>query len=296
MNSFSDFHRQEPSLTETDGKAIGEANTGSSTPDALDREAGLDGLVPYGTRSRNRGGNSRPNYAEDKDYDVDMYDFDRTESKKASRPANATSQGDAARAGTSSRRPTGDDAKAAPSSAPSSSNSSALQNSTSKDQTPGGGSTASLPATQGSGGVAQPSKKRKAAVATPSSSIPSSSSQLTHNGNATAVTKKSGTGPQNSGVQWSETNMLTFCDSQARLRDGHLVADDGTLLAQNGMYYLFLWWRPGPFFFFLVFFFSCRVLPFFSRLHFGGGAKAGWFAPAREGNFLWTGHRKWADD
>ena len=39
------------------------------------KDAGGGTASPYGTRSRNRTGASRPNYAEDKDLDMDLYDY-----------------------------------------------------------------------------------------------------------------------------------------------------------------------------------------------------------------------------
>lgn len=183
---------------------------------------GLDTFAPYGTRSRNRGGNSRPNYAEDKDYDAEMYDVDpertQSESKKSARQAVAASHGEGARPSANSRKPAAEDAKAP-----------ASQNGISKDQNSGGATSLSQ-ATQGSNNAALPSKKRKAATA----------GQPPSNGTATAVMKRNGNGnghgPQNSATPWSETNMLTFTNGHGRCQDGHLVADDGTVLEKNGRF------------------------------------------------------------
>lgn len=171
----------------------------------------------YGTRSRNRTGSSRPNYAEDRDYDVEMYDYDHDkahgDAKKPSRQVvNATSNGESARGSASSRKSTGNDAKPVPS-----------QNG-SKEQTPAGG-TATPNSAQTSSSATQPSRKRKAATA----------AQQASSGAASTSNKRAGTAAQNSTPpSWPETNMLTFSNSRSRPQNGRLVADDGTVLEANG--------------------------------------------------------------
>ncbi|KAK6227096.1 SANT domain-containing protein [Colletotrichum tabaci] len=80
------------------------AKSSPTGSDPAAKDAGIEAANPYGTRSRNRNGSSRPNYAEDKDLDVDMYDYapekKDQESKKSARHSNvsATSAQEGARA------------------------------------------------------------------------------------------------------------------------------------------------------------------------------------------------------
>ncbi|KAF9767488.1 hypothetical protein IL306_015335, partial [Fusarium sp. DS 682] len=91
--------------------------TTQSGLDSTAKEAGADTASPYGTRSRNRTGTSRINYAEDRDIDGDVYDYyhDKkdSDSKKTSRQSSAAVNGDAPRGGASSRKAGMDDPKAA---------------------------------------------------------------------------------------------------------------------------------------------------------------------------------------
>ncbi|KAJ3474568.1 hypothetical protein NLG97_g9785 [Lecanicillium saksenae] len=92
MAQQSDSRTSDP-----DPKTGAEAMTNSSGAVA-DKDAGADGAAPYGTRSRNRNGNARPNYAEDKDIEMDNYDYyDKNQGdgpKKSSRlAATATTTG-----------------------------------------------------------------------------------------------------------------------------------------------------------------------------------------------------------
>lgn len=174
----------------------------------------------YGTRSRNRTGSSRPNYAEDKDYDVEMYDYDHDkahgESKKSARQVNAANAGESARGTPGSRKASGDDARSGPS-----------QNG-SKEQTPAGG-TGTPHGAQTSSSATHPSRKRKAATA----------AQQANSNAASVSTRRAGTTAQNSAASsWPETNILTFTNSRARPQNGQLVADDGTVLEANGTYWL----------------------------------------------------------
>lgn len=177
--------------------------------------------APYGTRSRNRTGSSRPNYAEDKDYDVEMYDYDHHkshgDSKKSSRLAHATNAGEAgARGSTSSRKSLGDDvARTGPS------------QSASKEHTPAT-TTGTPQATQSSNSATQPSRKRKAAAAAQQANSSAASASSRRGGTSTPATQSPACSP------WPETNVLNFTNSGARPQDGRLVADDGTVLEANG--------------------------------------------------------------
>ncbi len=187
----------------------------STATDSGDKENGAELAIPYGTRSRNRTGSSRPNYAEDKDYDTEMYDVDHEKAsgdlkKSARQVATATSNGEGPRATAGSRKSLGDEAKQSPSQ-----NGSKEQNT--NGQTPN--------ASQATAGASQPSRKRKAAA----------NAQQASNGTVSVSNKRSGAGTQNfTATSWSETNMLTFTNTRARPQNGRLVADDGTVLEANG--------------------------------------------------------------
>ncbi|KAL1865788.1 hypothetical protein VTK73DRAFT_5080 [Phialemonium thermophilum] len=189
---------------------------------------------PYGTRSRNRTGASRINYAEDKDIDMDLFEMyperREDEAKKSARHAAATSatQSHAAPRSTSGTArkplPTGDHKSTG-----------SNQHSTAKEQnsvsTPdsisGSNSTAS----------AQPSKKRKAASQTSSSTAASQSQPAAPNAHSAALQKRLGA-VSRGGVGYPETNMLTFEKCKAMPKDGKMVADDGTVLEVNDHVYL----------------------------------------------------------
>lgn len=167
----------------------------------------------YGTRSRNRGGNARINYAEDKDIDMDVYDYydkkDQDVPKKSSRKSDVAANGDGAARAVGSRRGAAEEARAV----------GASNQNGSKSSTPsgvgvgvgvGGGASHGAPTS----GAAQGSRKRK----------------------ATAVsTRKAGQMGQLEGTPMPETNMLTFENCNHRPdANGCMVADDGTVLEPNG--------------------------------------------------------------
>ena len=181
------------------------------------KDAG-DTASPYGTRSRNRSGNPRPNYAEDKDIEMDNYDYyhekkDGSPKRAGNRPPpqpKDTVNGDATRGNSSTRKAVVDEAKTIHS-----------QNGT-KEQNSGTSTIASTNVQTSS--VAQPSRKRKATAQSAGST-----------GQATASTKKNGNSstPQ-AGISWPDTNMLTFENCNARPDNRRMVADDGTVLEPNG--------------------------------------------------------------
>lgn len=188
----------------------------SAAAEAADKELSAELAAGYGTRSRNRTGNARPNYAEDRDYDVEMFDHDHDKaqqtSKKGSRLSNAANQGDGAPANASARKSSGDEPRGA------------MSQNGSKEHTPGG-TTGSSSAAQASNGTSQPSRKRKAAGA----------AQQANSSAAATSSRRAVTSTENSTAsQWTGTNLLTFTNSRARLQEGRLVADDGTVLEANG--------------------------------------------------------------
>lgn len=188
--------------------------------------AAFEAANPYGTRSRNRTGSSRPNYAEDKDLDVDMYDYapekKDQESKKSARHSNVSAASIQENA-----RPNGSTRKALPSD----DTKSTVPQNGAKDVQPAN----ATPTTQtlASTNSTQPSKKRKAAShAAAATSQAHASATASSSGASTVASRKTASGPYAS--SYAETNMLSFENSGAVPRDGKLVADDGTVLAPNG--------------------------------------------------------------
>ncbi|KFA61451.1 hypothetical protein S40285_03431, partial [Stachybotrys chlorohalonatus IBT 40285] len=223
---------QDPTLSESDGQAAQDTVMNASGSDGADKDSGIDSATVYGTRSRNRTGNPRPNYAEDKDIDADVYDYyhDKKDSdappKKSSRQSNAAAGGnDAPRGATSSRKSgagvVNDDAKAA-----------AAQNG-SKEQNSSNGTANASQASQATG-AAQSSRKRKATSQQAGGGAATSKKA----GNANANANTNASSAQTTGFVWPESNMLTFEDSKARPVDGRMVADDGTVLQPNDHVYL----------------------------------------------------------
>ncbi|KAI8676924.1 hypothetical protein NCS56_00581400 [Fusarium sp. Ph1] len=208
--------------SDPEAHSVADPMTTQSGSDGAAKDAGTDTASPYGTRSRNRTGTSRPNYAEDKDIDTDVYDYyhDKKDhdSKKSSRQASAAANGDAPpRGGANSRKAGTDEAKAGqPANA-------------SKEQQPVASSNAST--STHSTGPSQPTRKRKAA----NQPAGSTSQGASANGSSKKATTASG---PTTGISWPETNMLTFDDCKARPVNGRMVADDGTVLEANDHVYL----------------------------------------------------------
>ncbi|RDA94459.1 hypothetical protein CP533_2238 [Ophiocordyceps camponoti-saundersi (nom. inval.)] len=175
----------------------------------------------YETRSRNR--NARPNYAEDKDIDIDDYEYYREKPpqegvKKSARHSAAGTDG-ASRSGGGGRRSTGGDSKI-----------NAPPQSDAQDQNAnsGGPGSSGSGGTGGAGGSAAGasqttgmSRKRKAAATA-----------------AAAAAKRASNVAQTIGPPLRDTNMMTFEQCNSRPDKGRLKADDGTVLEANDHVYL----------------------------------------------------------
>lgn len=199
------------------------SNSNSSNPSAIDGVGSATGpAAPYGTRSRNRTGTSRPNYAEDKELDAE---FEVATSSKEGRKANRgadlapATPADAGRSANNARKIQGSEADQIVSG-----------QGHYKEPIPGT-STFSANLTT-SAPTGQPSKKRKA------NGIPATNNlqpQMlnANNGTIPAVTRRASIAALGL-VGTRETNMLSFDDCGSRLNDKKLVADDGTVLEVNG--------------------------------------------------------------
>ncbi|EFY98561.2 BAH/PHD-containing protein [Metarhizium robertsii ARSEF 23] len=208
-------------VTNADAQSASDPVNASSSSDPSSKDSGADMAAGYGTRSRNRGGNARINYAEDKDIDMDVYDYydkkDQDVPKKSSRKSDVAANGDGAARAVGSRRGAAEEARAV----------GASNQNGSKSSTPsgvgvgvGGGASQGAPTS----GAAQGSRKRK----------------------ATAVsTRKAGQMGQLEGTPMPETNMLTFENCNHRPdANGCMVADDGTVLEPNVADHVYLVCEP----------------------------------------------------
>jgi hypothetical protein len=201
---------------------------------------------PYGTRSRNRTGAARPNYAEDKDLDLDIFDVypqqrKDDDSKKSSSKQQAASSSTASAANSSqpaprsgngsSRKPLPDDSR---------------QQNGIKDQHTNKSSAAAASSTtsaaNGTSATNGTSKGKKRKVADTASTASGSQTPSAPNGalSSSALQKRlAATGQASgnatpSGIGYGETNLLTFENCKSRPKDGKMVADDGTVLGVNG--------------------------------------------------------------
>lgn len=181
--------------------------TSSDPSRASQPQSQLDGAVDagmaadtatYGTRSRNRTGNPRPNYAEDQDMDFEYSSTAASKKKPAMESAASTA-------------PSAAETKRAPVAGLASNGNSNVSN------TAGGGKELTP-------GLA--SKKRKAVGAPAITQTPPTS-----NSPAPTATRK----PVAPSTTARETNIMSFAKHRSCLnKKGELIADDGTRLVANG--------------------------------------------------------------
>ncbi|KAI1779999.1 hypothetical protein F4818DRAFT_161606 [Hypoxylon cercidicola] len=202
-----------------------------SNPSAKDA---MSGPSPYGTRSRNRG-QARPNYAEDKDMDVDMYDA--YQEKKEEEPKKSSRQNGASTNGTSDASKTTASAtrKGA---VPEDGKTSSGPHATTKDSH----STASTTSHNASATTTSTSsKKRKAPTQSAANNAHSHANTPAPASSAVTATRRNGAQPvattQNN-AGYKPTNMLYFEKCGATPKSGKMVADDGTVLQANDHVYL----------------------------------------------------------
>ena len=178
---------------------------------------------PYGTRSRNKTGAARPNYAEDRDGDTE-YELGTAKKPHVNGTVSTSSQpypGDYT-------KPYGVGTRRSSATIPSSSANKGVPANPPKDQIPGMSSFA-LTSDPSTAPVPPPSRKRKmpggsTAASATSSSVGHSHSRGPHRRVANA----------SSNLSHRETNMLSFDNCQGYLKNGKLKADDGTVLSVNG--------------------------------------------------------------
>lgn len=194
----------------------------AQTTNAMD----TSGPSPYGTRSRNRNGNTRPNYAEDRELDMD---YDLGTGKKSRAPlgpasSNNLDAGETTQCSTVNTRRSSNAGSGAGPGKPS------VTITTPKDYIPGTSSFSLNPDV--SPAPQPPSKKRKA----PGGALPASTPSL----DVAQVTAYVPARRPNSAAAMArtrETNMLSFETCRGYLKNGKLKADDGTLLGVNGIWH-----------------------------------------------------------
>ncbi|KAJ5121826.1 hypothetical protein N7526_008763 [Penicillium atrosanguineum] len=185
--------------------------TASTSPEPMADAAGSS-AAPYGTRSRGRNA-PRPNYAEDRDVDMEL---DAAPAKAAKRNSgvalnsivNGSNPESEKSSPTQSRKTLTNGTGGTP---------------VPRDSIPGTSSFSSRPdEVNGSGSL----RKRKATTSTPTGP------------NAGSVAKKIFTSAPGDSEGGHFTNMVSFESSEPFLRDGKITADDGTTFAVNDHVYL----------------------------------------------------------
>ncbi|KAL2849187.1 hypothetical protein BJY01DRAFT_246087 [Aspergillus pseudoustus] len=169
--------------------------------------------APYGTRSRGRNA-PRPNYAEDRDIDVDL-EVHQPNAKFAKR------SGGAANTPVSGSRTDGEKSNSRKSlTAANGSNPAAA-----RDGIPGTSSFLAKPDEVSSSSSSSRKRKHPASATTPTS-VPENAS------------KKLFTSAPGASLGQGDSNMVTFDDRGAYLKNGKITADDGTTFAVNEHVYL----------------------------------------------------------
>jgi len=198
--------------------------TNSSSSNPAPKENGTSTASPYGTRSRNRAGASRPNYAEDREMELEFEIQPSVKEEESRKIVRAT---DAA-----TNPPVATPAIIAARRAPSTSTSTELAlpaSNISKEQIPG---TSTFSANPGTLVPIQTTKKRKAQQPPPGTTNTSSTTTTANSGIHTSTNRIISSVQVVAGVR--ESFMLSFDTCEGHLSDGKLVADDGTVLGLNG--------------------------------------------------------------
>ncbi|KAJ5157012.1 uncharacterized protein N7482_008112 [Penicillium canariense] len=188
--------------------------TASNSPEAVADPASASAAVPYGTRSRGRNA-PRPNYAEDRDLDVD---FEAAPAKTANKRNSGVALNNIVNGSKT------DSEKSSPVQ-PRKSLPNGTANAAPKDSIPGTSSFSARPDdVNGTGSL----RKRKQPASTPNSSASSG-------GNAAKRIFTAAPGDSDGGYF---TNMMSFEASGPYLENGQIKSDDGTTFAVNDHVYL----------------------------------------------------------
>lgn len=201
-----------------------DSNPSAVHPSSIDNSTLIQGPATYGTRSRNRVGASRPNYAEDKEIDADfetVVSKDSTE-RKANRLVDISNSTDVNPAPSSTRRRPSNELELG-----------VLKPLNHYKDVEHG--TSALPTSNGVSSTVPVAKKRKVTSQQPASSSTGPSLHALNNASTASpmANTKTHVGPQLV-PGFRETNMLGFEKCGGRLKKGVLIADDGTRLEVNG--------------------------------------------------------------
>jgi hypothetical protein len=183
-----------------------------------------NGAAPYGTRSRNRPGRSRPNYAEDTEMDFEMTNAPTNGNMSDPPSRNSVVAENGQSSGVGGKKGSG----------PAQGNASwGNSGSISKDTTPANPNISGAPA------VAAPAAKQPSPAQPP---VKRRKNAATSNG-----TQSSAAAPSQAGAKRGnhvmvaassarESNMLTFENTGAMLKNGRMEADDGQTVSINGKF------------------------------------------------------------
>lgn len=211
--------------TNLDSQPMTTTSSSSSMPSDQQANNSMDatGASPYGTRSRNRTGNPRINYAEDREPEMD-YEWSTKKPHAGSGPSipNTAQSGNGDKPSAANTRRSSTTAPIAPPT-----NNKTTLPTVQKDYIPGMSSFSVNP--EPNTAPPAPSRKRKAPGNGPSTS---------HTSSTVTQTPVPGISRRTAGVPnpkaSRETNLMTFESCQGYLKNGKLKADDGTVLAVNG--------------------------------------------------------------
>jgi len=204
--------------------------TTSSSSSSLPPDHQMDktNASPYGTRSRNRTGNPRPNYAEDRELDMEYEWTSARKSQGTSAPIapNNVQSGDSdkASAGNTRRSSTTMPNGLVP-------GSKSMAPNTQNTNLPGMSTFSAYPEANNGPALPALTRKRKAPGSVP---VASHSSSIVTSSAAAGISRRNGASPQASRLRM--TNLMTFENCQGYLKNGKLKADDGTVLAVNGKF------------------------------------------------------------
>lgn len=192
-----------------------EAQTATTTEEIEGSESAVNEPATYGTRSRNRTSNVRPNYAEDQEMDFEL-----------AAPPAAAKTAIAKNASSSGRNQAASDAKRI---LPDTT-SSRFASINGADQAEKSPSSGRDPITGTSTFSSNPPKKRKAggSATAGAAAVPAATAQP-------STKRQTATSAYIPPANMSrESNMMTFEKSKAFLKKGGLVADDGAVLRVDG--------------------------------------------------------------
>jgi len=218
---------QAPNDASSTSDAVQEAqDAGNVSPNAAQsssKDSDDNGAAPYGTRSRNRRpGRSRPNYAEDTEMDFEMTAAPTNE-KKSDPPSRESAAADSEpTSGVSGKK----------GSAP------AQVNVSWGNSGPNSKDNPANPNISGASSVAASTLPTTA----PATTTKRRKNAATANGMPQNAVAPSQTGPKRGNQITAaansarETNMLTFENTGAILRNGHMEADDGQTVSINGKF------------------------------------------------------------